>query len=371
VKGFSPMMREVIRTKRMPPWHADPHFGTFQGTRSMTVAQTSTLVHWIEAGSPRGTGADPLVKVTADTAEWKHGKPDLVLDVPAFNVPATGVIDYQYPRLKNPIGRDVWIAAIELHPGNKQTVHHIITFLDDKLAGSAGGRSRQGNVQVGGYAPGMQPVVFAPDTGMFLSKDADFIFQMHYTANGKAMTDHSKVALYFLKQPPKYPVHTGSMANYRFTIPAGDPAHTEVTEKVWDRDAIVYDVMPHAHFRGKAANMTAYYPDGHQEVLLNVPKYDFNWQTTYVFAKPLVVPKGTKFVWQMTWDNSTQNTANPDPKKDVHWGDQTWEEMGIGFFGYRYTDETSAGYLQEREKLHQKAAAEAAAKAPDDRTAAN
>jgi hypothetical protein len=348
VKGFSPMMREVIRVKRMPPWHADPHYGTFVGDRSLTVAQAQTLVHWIEAGAPRGGGPDPLIKVKPDLAAWKHGTPDLILDVPAFDIPATGTIDYQYPRLHNPLGHDAWIAAIELHPGNKQTVHHILAFMDDRVVNPSPNGSRQGNIQIGGYAPGLSPVVFEKDTGMYLPKDADFVIQMHYTANGQAMTDHSQVGLYFLKEPPKYPIHTGMMGQFRFTIAPGEQSHTEVTTKVWDRDAIVYSIMPHAHLRGKAAKMTAYFPDGHTQILLNVPKYDFAWQTDYAFAQPLNVPKGTKFVWEMTWDNSAQNLSNPDPTKAVHFGDQTWDEMGIGFFGFRYVDETAASFLADR-----------------------
>jgi hypothetical protein len=364
VKGYSPMMREVIRVKRMPPWHADPHFGTFQGDRSLTVAQAQTLVHWIEAGAPRGSGPDPLLKVKPDTAMWKHGKPDLVLDAPPFDIPVSGTIDYQYPRIHNPLDHDVWIGAIELHPGNKQTVHHILAFIDDRAVNPSPNGSRQGNVQIGGYAPGMQPVVYQPGTGLFLPKGSDFVLQIHYTANGQAMTDHSQVGLYFLNEAPKYPIHTGMMAQFRFTLAPGDQSHTEEVSKVWDRDAIVYSIMPHAHMRGKAAKMTAYFPDGHSEVLLNVPKYDFSWQTDYAFAQPLFVPKGTKFVWDMTWDNSAQNLANPDPTKAVHWGDQTWDEMGIGYFGFRYTDETAESYLAER-AAKEKAIQEAAKPNPD------
>jgi len=190
------------------------------------------------------------------------------------------------------------------------------------------------------------------------------VFQMHYTANGQAMTDHSHVGLYFLKTAPQYPVHTGMMAQYRFTIAPGEQSHTEVVEKTWDRDAVVYTFMPHAHMRGKAAKMTAFFPDGRQEVLLSVPKYDFNWQTEYVLAEPLSVPKGTRFVWEMTWDNSAQNLGNPDPTKTVHWGDQTWDEMGIGFYNYRFADETVATYLQERQTRQREAQEKTPEKTP-------
>src|SRR5918999_1074500 len=126
VKGFAPMIREVVRTQRMPPWHADPHYSVFSNDRGLSLEEAKTLVHWIEAGSPRGSGADPLLAVKPDTNEWKHGKPDLIVEVPPYDVPPTGVIEYQYPRVKNPLGRDVWITAVEIHPGAKQAIHHII-----------------------------------------------------------------------------------------------------------------------------------------------------------------------------------------------------------------------------------------------------
>ena len=195
VKGFAPMIREVVRTQRMPPWHADPHYGVWQNTRALTDDQRKLLVHWIEAGAPRGTGADPLLSVKPDTNEWKHGKPDLIVEVPAYDIPATGVIEYQYPRVKNPLGRDVWITAVEIHPGAKQAIHHIIAQDPVVLNGQQRGGNGGGNL--GGFAPGMSPIVYPADTGVLFPKDADFVFQMHYTPNGQAVTDHSKVGFYF------------------------------------------------------------------------------------------------------------------------------------------------------------------------------
>jgi hypothetical protein len=170
-------------------------------------------------------------------------------------------------------------------------------------------------------------------------KDSNFVFQMHYTASGKEATDRSRVGLYFHKTPPKYPLHMNVMGDNRFVIPAGAKDYTARQERVTNRDMLVYDIMPHAHLRGKASRMTAYFPDGREQVLLNVPRYDFNWQTGYVYKEPVLIPKGTKLVWEMSWDNSTQNPANPDPTQAVRWGDQTWEEMGLGFFRYRWLDE--------------------------------
>ncbi|HYM34836.1 MAG TPA: redoxin family protein [Steroidobacteraceae bacterium] len=347
VKGFAPMIREVVRTKRMPPWHADPHYGSFVGDRSLTEAQTKTLVHWIEAGAPRGVGSDPLAAVKPDTEEWKLGPPDAIVEIPAYTVPATGIIEYQCPEVKNPIGHDAWIRGLEVHVGNKSIVHHIIVNNpsdvqpgERKLSEGGGGRrfcNAPGNL--GGFAPGLQPVVFPKDTGVFFPKDSNFVFQVHYTASGKVATDHSRVGLYFLKEPPKYPLHMNVMGDNRFAIPPGAKDYTVTQEREIKRDMIVYDIMPHAHLRGKASRMTAIFPDGRTQILLNVPRYDFNWQTGYILKEPILIPKGSKLVWDMTWDNSKQNPANPDPTQTVRWGDQTFEEMGLGFFRYRWVDE--------------------------------
>jgi len=347
VKGFAPMIREVVRTKRMPPWHADPHYGSFVGDRSLSDAQTKTLVHWIEAGAPRGAGADPLTKVKPDSDEWKLGKPDVIVEIPAFTVPATGVIEYQCPEVKNPIGRDVWIRALEVHVGNKSVVHHIIVNnpsdvpAQQKATSEGGGGRRFCNApgNLGGFAPGLQPIMLPKDTGVWFPKEANFVFQIHYTANGKEATDHSRVGLYFHKEPPKYPLHMNVMGDNRFVIPPDAKDYMATSTRVITRDMLIYDIMPHSHVRGKASRMTATYPDGHTEILLNVPRYDFNWQTGYVLAEPRLIPKGTTLTWDMTWDNSTQNPANPDHTQTVRWGDQTWEEMGLGFFRYRWVDE--------------------------------
>ncbi|WP_129641096.1 redoxin domain-containing protein [Peristeroidobacter agariperforans] len=339
VKGFAPMIREVLRTQRMPPWHADPHYGTFENARGLTNDQRKLLVHWIEAGAPRGTGDDPLLAVKPEIKEWKHGKPDLIVEIPAYDIPATGVIEYQYPRVKNPLGRDVWITAVEIHPGAKQAIHHIIAN-DPVVAGSTGERSG-GNLA--GFAPGMEPIVYPQDTGVLFPKDADFVFQMHYTPNGKAVTDHSKVGFYFREasNPPKYPLHLTALTDFKFEIPPGAKEHTTTVTRPIQRDMLIYNIMPHSHLRGRAGTMTAVYPDGREEILLNVPKYDFNWQTVYEYQQPKTIPAGSKLVWRFSWDNSTQNPANPDPTKPVRWGDQTFEEMGIGFVRFRYLDETT------------------------------
>jgi hypothetical protein len=335
VKGFAPMIREVVRTERMPPWHADPHYGVFSNDHSLTPEDAKTLVHWIEAGAPRGKGSDPLTANQHAWPEWTLGKPDLIVEIPAFDVPATGTIPYQTPRVKNPLGRDVYVRAIEFAPTNRQVVHHILS-----------GTARQGKpssligvTSLGVFVPGDVPHPMPDDTGVLLPKDDDFIFQIHYTANGKAVAEVTHVAFYFTEVKPRYPLETTILLDSRLKIPANTKYYTATVSRTFDRDVLVYTMMPHSHFRGRAAQFTAHYPDGRDEVLLAVPRYDFNWQTTYELKEPKLLPKGTRLEYSSSYDNSSQNPANPDPNVEVKWGEQTWEEMIYGDVRYRYVEQ--------------------------------
>ena len=338
VRGFAPMIREVVRTKRMPPWHADPHYGSFVGDRSMSNEDAKDLVHWIEAGAPRGGGADPLTTLDKSWSEWTLGKPDLIVEVPEFRVPAAGTIIYQYPHAANPLGRDVWIRAIEIIPGNRSVVHHVLAGIDDP--GNGARRAIRGQMgELGGYAPGKNAIPYPANTGILLRKEAKFLFQMHYTPNGKAVTDVTRLGLYFYDKPPEHALEMSIIYNASLAIPANTKAYSESLEQVFLRDVMLYSLLPHAHLRGRAAKFTAHYPDGRDEILLSVPKYDFNWQPLYVLSPSKFIPAGTRVVMDMTWDNSSQNPANPDPDKVVRWGDQTWEEMNVGWFRYRAADD--------------------------------
>lgn len=338
VRGFAPMMREVIRTRRMPPWHADPHYGSFVGDRSLSNEEARTLVHWIEAGAPRGGGPDPLEAIGPQISEWTLGTPDLIVEVPAFQVPESGVVHYQYPYADNPLGRDVWIRAVEIIPGNRSVVHHVLAGIDDP--GNGERRAIRGQIgELGGYAPGKNAVFYPEDTGILLRKEARFRFQMHYTPNGRATTDVTRVGYYFYDRPPKHVLEMEMILDTTLSIPPHAKAHTESLEHVFDRDIMLYSLLPHAHLRGRAAKFTAHYPDGGEEILLSVPKYDFSWQTLYALDPPRLLPAGTRVVLDMTWDNSAQNPANPDPGQTVGWGDQTWEEMNVGWFRFRAADD--------------------------------
>jgi hypothetical protein len=335
VKGFAPMIREVIRTRRMPPWHADPHIGVFQGDRSLTVDEAQTIVHWIEAGAPRGKGLDVLAEQKKTWPEWGYGQPDLVLEVPAFDVPATGTIDYQRHTIKNPTGRDLWLRASDVLPGDRSVVHHVLVGVDDTRLSAQERRLRGSVGSAGLYVPGGGAFECPPETGVFVPKDGSFTFQMHYTSSGKAVRDATRVGLYFAKEPPKYELKTALIIKTALKIPANTKEYTDFSSNVLPKEAILYSFFPHAHFRGRSSGFTAKYPDGTEEVLLSVPKYDFNWQTTYFLTTPKTVPAGTRIVHTTAYDNSSQNPANPDPNRVVPFGEQTWDEMLYGTVMYR------------------------------------
>ena len=336
VRGFAPMIREVIRTKRMPPWHADPQHGRFSNDRSLSAEEIRTLVHWVEAGAPRGEGADPLAAADREWPEWELGEPDLVIDIPAYDVPASGVVEYQYQRVRNPLRRDVWVSATEILPGDRAALHHVITsFVVPSPDGEDGERRRRRGGGLGGYVPGRAAEKFPENTGTLLPAGALLVFQMHYTPYGKAVKDRSRLGLYFHDEPPKHSMAGAVLMNTRIRIPANTKAHSEFAERTFRRDVLVYDLLPHAHYRGKASEFRAFYPDGREEVLLSVPNYDFNWQTTYVLEEPKVLPAGTRVVHTTWWDNSAQNPANPDPNREVPWGRQSWDEMLFGAISYR------------------------------------
>ena len=365
VRGFAPMIREVVRTRRMPPWHADPHYGAFANDRSLTVAETRAIVHWAEAGAPRGEGEDPLAAMDDGWPEWQMGEPDLVLDIPPFDVPASGVVEYQYLRVRNPLTRPVWVRGQEILPGDRAALHHVITqfvvpgvqsedqqvdALGNPIAedGRRAGDSRRGGFasrgSLGGYVPGMVARPYPDGTGTLLPPGAVVVFQMHYTPYGKAVTDRSRLGLYFHDQPPKHQLAGAVLMNTGILIPPRARFHRDSAERTFKRDVLVYDLLPHAHYRGTASEFRAFYPNGGEEVLLSVPNYDFNWQTTYILREPKRLPAGTRIVHTTWWDNSAQNPANPDPDREVPWGRQSWDEMLFGAISYRYLEDgESAG----------------------------
>ncbi len=335
VRGFSLMIREVLRTQRMPPWHADPAHGTFANDRSLPPEQVQKLVHWIEAGAPRCAGPDPLAQHNKHYPVWALDEPDVIIAIPPTDVPDTGTVEYQYKFVKNPLDKDVWVRATAILPGDRQALHHVITTF--AVPGPDGKLRRSGGISggLGGYVPGMEPRNYPENTGVLLPAGAVLRFQMHYTSYGKASTDHSQLGIYLHDKPPKHSYDTTVFINTKIKIPAYAGNHSDTSTRKMKNDVLLYSLLPHAHFRGKASEFRAYYPDGSEELLLSVPNYDFNWQTTYKLAEPKLIPAGTKVVHKTWWDNSTTNPANPDPSREVPWGEQSWDEMLFGTMSYR------------------------------------
>ena len=347
VRGFSLMIREVVRTQRMPPWHADPHVGEFSNDRSLSDDEIRTLVHWVEAGAPRGEGADLLAENSQSWPIWAMGEPDVIIDIPPEDVPASGVVDYKYKMVSNPLDKDVWVKAAEIIPGDRSVLHHVITsFGELETEGRRAGRLKRGTGGgLGGYVPGAEGKPFPDDTGILLPAGATIEFQMHYTPAGLATTDASRMGLYLHEEPPEHKLDNMVLLNPRILIPAGAPNHSEVMVRTFDQDVLVYSLLPHAHYRGKASEFVAHLPDGTQETLLSVPRYDFNWQTNYDLKEPRFLPAGTKMVHRTWWDNSARNPANPDATRDVPWGQQSWDEMLFGSVRYRVVEADAAGSM--------------------------
>ncbi len=341
-RAWSDTMKEVVLDRRMPPWHPDPRYGKFSNDRSMPAKDVETLIAWIDAGCPKGDDADlPPPASFEDNDGWTMGKPDLILTMPEkHKVPAQsprGGYPYQYFMTPTNFKEDVWIQAVEARPGNKKVVHHILAFI--QAPGNRAGSLSRGEDSIGGSllvgtAPGDSPAIFPAGVGKRIPAGSFILWQMHYTPNGAEEWDQSSIGVRVCKEPPEFEARTRAIMKRRFAIPPGAD-HVEVrAASTFSRDAVVLAFLPHMHVRGKSMMVKAHYPDGKSEILVSVPKYDFGWQVFYRWADPIRLPAGTKLECISVYDNSPDNPNNPDPTKTVYWGDQTWEEMMIGWFDY-------------------------------------
>jgi hypothetical protein len=339
VRPWARSIRERVVDRSMPPWFADPHYGKFANDPSLSQKEVDTIVSWVAAGAPKGEDKDmpPAPKFVAG---WTIGKPDVVFSMTEEHaIPADGTIPYLYFTIPTNFKEDKWIQAMEIRPGNRAVVHHVIAFSQEAGASrggdpQAGGENQRGRGQLGGITPNKTGIVFSPGTARLIKAGSSIVFQMHYTTMGEATKDRTSIGLIFAKEPPTKMLATGNAANARFVIPPGADNHEVKSSTTFKEDVHLTSFMPHMHFRGKDFTYTAVYPDGRSEILLRVPKYDFNWQLTYVPKEPIALPKGTRLDCVAHFDNSTKNKYNPDPTKEVRWGDQTWEEMMIGWYGY-------------------------------------
>ena len=399
VRPWARSIREKVTQKTMPPWHADPHYGTWANDRRMTPEEIETVKAWVDQGAKEGDPKDlpPMPKFTEG---WTIGKPDVVIPMPQeFTLEASGPDEYQYFEVDPGFKEDVYVQSAEARPDNRKIVHHIIAFIrppapanaaakprpnlskeelaalrakmekespvyregflvrtkqdapvcDDGCNDPKGGRlgradrgSEMENGQLlAGYAPGMNQAIWEPGTVKKIPAGSKILFQMHYSkVAGSVQKDRSSIGLIFAKTEPKKLVHTMGISNNAFLIPAGADNH-KVTACWTAPDEIeIINFMPHMHLRGKAVEYKAFYPDGKTEILLNVPEYDFSWQTAYYVKGQKVLPKGTRIMVTGYFDNSTKNKFNPDPTKIVRYGEPTYDEMMIGWMDFTMKNES-------------------------------
>ena len=317
---------QKTRSREMPPWDAAPEqHGVFANERTLTDGEIETLVKWVDTGAAKGNPADGPEPIEWPASHgWTIGDPDLVIEMPKRHFVADEVEDqYEYftHRLtEEQLPEDRWIKAVEFRSGSP-VVHHII--LDP----------------LGGIAPGSDALVYPEGMGRVLEKGARLTWQMHYHKEpgpGTGVWDQSSVAVKFYENADevKHPVLGSYLGNMGFRIPAGDPNYSVQSKHTFRKSSKIVAFSPHMHLRGKSAKYEVQYPDGRHEVLLEVPQYDFNWQTTYWFKEPKLMPKGTQLTFTSVWDNSADNPYNPDPTREVTYGEPTTDEMSFGFMDY-------------------------------------
>ncbi|MBM3846701.1 MAG: redoxin domain-containing protein [Verrucomicrobia bacterium] len=330
VKGMASMIEETLLARRMPPWDADPHAGKFANDSAIQVAEAQTLLRWIHQGAPRGEGADPLESLKVTPApEWPLGQPDIVLRLPKPEIiPATGVLDYRHIEVHAGNETERWVGAMYVRPGNREVVHHVIARLK-----KGGNKDALGQDEMFvGWAPGTTQDFFPTNSGKRLPAKAVFDLEMHYTPNGREQTDQTELGIYLLKEKPAARYEAVPLVNTSFEIQPG--AHDFQTDAAYcfKRGATLHSLTPHMHLRGRWMKFEALFPNGKKETLCSVPRYDFNWQQTYVLKEPRRLPPGTWVRIIGGYDNSRMNPSNPDPSAFVRWGEQSADEMFLGWY---------------------------------------
>jgi mono/diheme cytochrome c family protein len=380
-------IKEKVVNREMPPWSPDPKYGDFSNDHRLAQKDIDTIVAWVDQGAKEGNPKDLPQQPAFIKDGWQIGKPDAVFSmVEEWSVEPGAADNYINFFIPTNFKEDRWVQAAEVRPGNRKVVHHVIAFMmsaeqaakrqqtangqrpaanpnsvmyldgtlrrtkmdapvNDNSCEQAAGNRRAGSggeegngALLVGFAPGMGPSVFTPGVAKKVPAGAVLMFQMHYSAfRGsleKAEKDRTSVGVIFAKEPPEKTVVTFGAANTMFKIPAGADNHEVVACQTAPRDLEVISYMPHMHLRGKDMKYEVIYPDGRRETLLWVPKFNFNWQIQYYLKKPVIVPKGSKLIVTAHFDNSEKNKYNPDAKKDVRWGDPTYDEMMIGWMDF-------------------------------------
>lgn len=334
--GWADTIAEIVEAERMPPWHANPKFGKFAGDRRLSSEEKQLLIQWAAAGAPEGNRAELPTPGRYLSSGWQLPRePDLIVPMSAtsFKVPAEGMVDYQFFFADLGLKEDKWISAAEIMPGNRAVVHHLMVF-----AIRAGSVEAMTNTTPDGYltayVPGMRAASYPEGMAKRLPAGARLVFQVHYAPNGSEQLDRSKLGLVFADpKQVKYEVVTGSVVKRPLTIPPRTARYRVTAESSrTSKDAYLLSMMPHMHLRGAAFNYQALLPDYKTLTLLDIPRYDTNWQTCYRLLEPLALPAGSGIRATAVFDNSEKNLNNPDPSKAVRWGEQLQDEMMVGYF---------------------------------------
>ncbi|MBM3824208.1 MAG: hypothetical protein FJ404_15195 [Verrucomicrobia bacterium] len=335
LKEFSKLIKSSVLAGDMPPWHADPAYASLSNKKALDPESVDLLVAWIDAGCPKDGQGDPLAErppPDEKARDWPLGAPDAIMSIDPQSIPAEGVVDYRYLLGRNPFPTNVWLSAVVVKPGDRSVVHHCLVFKGGfsevaALRGGLGGF-------FAGYVPGMEQKPFPEGTGKLLRSSDLIVFQMHYTTSGKSVVDQTQLGLYLAKTKPPAELITTAASTTAISIPPQTLDSPISATRTFTRKSVIYELSPHMHYRGSRARYSLVYPDGTQEVLLNVPRYFFDWQALYRLAVPKEVPAGTRLVCDGGFDNSTLNRFNPDPNALVRFGEQSWEEMFIGYVNY-------------------------------------
>jgi hypothetical protein len=346
VRPWAKAIREKVATREMPPWHADQNYGKWANDRRLTQKEIDTVVAWIDGGAPEGKAKD-LLPPPKLTSGWQIGEPDIVFQMPTeFTVPAEGSVPYQHFSVPTNFKEDRYIQALEARAGNLSVVHHIVMYVREPGEQGRRARGQQFNIAdgiLGALSPGQTPFIAKPGQAKLIKAGSQLVFQMHYTPNGTESKDRSIVGLIFAKGPVDKIVNSKAAFDMRFVIPPGASNHEIKATYEFEQDSHIVSLMPHMHLRGKDIVYRAVYPDGRSEILLSVPRYDFNWQVYYYPVQPLPAPKGTRLEAVAHYDNSVKNTLNPDPTREVRFGEQTWDEMMNAFFDFTVDNQKLSG----------------------------
>ena len=337
-------VKTKVVAREMPPWGADTSVRAYKNDVSLTQAEIDTIAAWVDGGAPEGNRAD-LPEVPQFAEGWSIGEPDLVFTfLRPFDVPADGTVPYSYVTVPTNLQEDIWISAHEFRPGDRRVVHHVISqVLEDDGKPATGAvmlarddtRTRAAGASVGGYVPNRLGTVYEDGVAGRLPAGADIEAQMHYTTIGEPVSDVSSWGVVLTREPDSTRRRAGGGAarNGTFAIEPGHPDYAVIARRTIEKDTYLANMMPHMHVRGKSAKYTVKYADGTEVVALSVPNYDFNWQLRYQLEEPIFMPKGSVLEAEFHYDNSGANRHNPDPTAEVHWGNQTWEEMMLGYYG--------------------------------------